>query len=120
MAFSSDAESRRSPVAVSAFRPSRFFRLLVERTSRRRSDPCSDNARATWEPRNPVAPVRKANMIGSRQLAISVLRWVLAVSPVGLLLIANLLIAVPLHHLGIRRQRSQRKELAGGVRLQIK
>src|SRR6266536_4173097 len=39
-----------------------FFRLLVWRTSRRRSAPCSASARATWLPRKPVAPVTKASM----------------------------------------------------------
>src|ERR1700687_5246113 len=60
MAFSRDAASLRSPIAVSAWRPSRFLRLLVGRTKRRRPAPCSASTRATWVPRNPVAPVMKA------------------------------------------------------------
>src|SRR5271155_447092 len=62
MAFSREEGSRRSPVAVSHCKPSRFFRLLVGRTSSRKSAPCSARARATWEPRNPVAPVRKMSI----------------------------------------------------------
>src|ERR1700722_15654888 len=60
MAFSRDAASLRSPLAVSPGRPSRFLRLLVGRTKRRRPAPCSARTRATWVPRNPVAPVMKA------------------------------------------------------------
>jgi hypothetical protein len=60
MAFSRETASRRSPVAVAAFRPSRFFRLLLGRTKRRRSAPFSKRALATCEPRNPVAPVTNA------------------------------------------------------------
>src|ERR1700686_2513432 len=60
MEFSSEPASRRSPIAVSAFSPSRLRRLLVARTSSRRSAPWSARTRATCEPRNPVAPVTKA------------------------------------------------------------
>src|SRR5271165_1684276 len=59
MPFFSDSRSRKSPTTRSAARSSMFSVRLVGRTSRRNSAPLVSSCRATWVPRNPVAPVTK-------------------------------------------------------------
>src|SRR5271167_189893 len=59
MPFFRDLGSRRSPTACSAGRSAILSVRLVGRTSKRTSAPFASSCRATWLPKNPVAPVTK-------------------------------------------------------------